>query len=157
MSTQTKLVILTLCSLIAVWSVTAVEFADCGSKGGTVNSITVDGCSASDAACPITANKNITVHVNFTSDIATADATLVLYGKVTIVVPFNVPFDTDPNACGSWGVKCPIKANDVNQLTVAGTVPAEIALGKSPIIHVEVKADDFNSIFCKEFPATLTT
>ena len=46
----------------------AVDFNDCNeSSDGTVNSITVSGCSDSDDSCPLKQGTNVTLTVDFSS------------------------------------------------------------------------------------------
>ena len=85
-------------------------------------------------------------------------AAFVIYAKITEIVPITIPFDTEPDACGLWNVQCPIKTNDGNVLVVSTPVPEVLVVASNAItIHVELKGDNYDSLFCKEFPAKLVT
>ncbi|XP_018319895.1 ecdysteroid-regulated 16 kDa protein-like isoform X2 [Agrilus planipennis] len=125
---STVVFVLTICCGLTFASFSS----DCGSEVGTVNSVTVSGCSEDDDRCTLKRNTDASVEINFTpkKDIDVVKA--VVHGiLLDIPVPFHL---TNDNGCVNSGLTCPLKAGQT--YLYKATLPV---LKKYPQVTVTVK------------------
>lgn len=75
-----------------------------------------------------------------------------MHGKVG---PVPIPFPISPdNACGNWGVTCPIEKGKSYSLKL--TMPILPAYPKIPVtVKLELVDGNGKDFFCREFPAKI--
>ncbi|XP_059620201.1 NPC intracellular cholesterol transporter 2 homolog a [Phlebotomus argentipes] len=130
----------------------AVKIQDCGSKAGSFSKVEVTNCNMDAPPCILKRNSNVTISIEFTPDIECNDVTAVVHGDLLgVQVPFPI---SNPNACQSPGVDCPIQPQTTYSYTA--TLPV---LKSYPKVKVNVKWELQNAkkddIVCVIIPAKI--
>uniref|UniRef100_A0A1L8E2Z2 Putative major epididymal secretory protein he1 n=1 Tax=Nyssomyia neivai TaxID=330878 RepID=A0A1L8E2Z2_9DIPT len=107
-------------------------FRDCGSKAGSFSKVEVTNCNPDQPPCILKRNTNATISIEFTPTIECSAITAVVHGDLMgVSVPFPI---SNPNACTSSGVDCPVKAG--TKYLYTATLPV---LKSYPKVKVDVK------------------
>uniref|UniRef100_A0A6B2EAJ0 Putative major epididymal secretory protein he1 n=1 Tax=Phlebotomus kandelakii TaxID=1109342 RepID=A0A6B2EAJ0_9DIPT len=131
----------------------SVIIQNCGSKAGSFSKVEVTNCKIDDGApCVLKRNTNVTIMIEFTPDKECDELTAVVHGDLLGVdVPFPI---SNPNACQSSGVHCPVENGTTYSYTA--TLPV---LKSYPKVKVNVKWElqDANKddIVCVLIPAKI--
>ncbi|VEN41020.1 unnamed protein product [Callosobruchus maculatus] len=136
--------------LVVSFSCVCLAFKDCGSKGGSVQLVDVDGCTK--GRCPFNRGTEATVKFTFKSDVKEDKLKALVHGIIAhVAVPFPLP---NENACKDSGIKCPIESG--NTYTYVATLPV---LKEYPQISLDVKFELKNEndedLICVEFPVII--
>ncbi|XP_025106055.1 NPC intracellular cholesterol transporter 2-like isoform X2 [Pomacea canaliculata] len=126
-----------------------VVFKDCGSKGGTINSVDVTPCPTEP--CQFPRNKNITVAITFTASESITSAKTKVYGYILgIKTPFPVPDD----ACQD--MPCPVQSGTTviyrNAVFVEPVYP-QISL----VVQWEIHDQNDATVLCFDVPAQIVS
>ncbi|RWS27968.1 hypothetical protein B4U80_09544 [Leptotrombidium deliense] len=126
------------------------KFKDCGSKTGELNSITVTGCEQNP--CTFKVGQDAQITAEFTSKTSSKVANVKIQG-ILAGIPFPFPLSPE-DACGNYGVKCPLNNGDKNTLSLKVPVKKEY-----PPVSVKVRFQLIDSsnqdLFCVEFPVKI--
>lgn len=131
-------------------TVSAVRFTNCGTTVQDLD-VEISTCGPSDDFCPFVIGTNVTMTASFKVIDQVDSAVIKLYGKLG---PVQVPFSLKPEqACGNWGMTCPIAAGQQAQLVIS----LPIQSSWKPV-KVGVKFELWNDktkLICTQFPAKL--
>jgi len=138
--------------LIAIFAYANCSHSDCGSTLGTIVSVEVSECTASDSRCVLHRNSNATVKLTFQLKENVQTVKAVVHGVVLDVpVPFNLP---NPDGCVDSGLSCPLQSGGT--YTYVASLPV---LKKYPRVTVDVKWELQNEanadIICVLIPAKI--
>ncbi|KAL4238774.1 Phosphatidylglycerol/phosphatidylinositol transfer protein [Mactra antiquata] len=126
-----------------------VTFKDCGSVGGTINSVTVDPCDAEP--CVLHHGTNISMGINFAAKENTTTAKTVVHGIIGgVPVPFPVPAD----CCANHNLECPVVAGTTvqyNNYVYCSPDYPKIRLA----VKWEVQDDNGKDLFCFIVPVSI--
>ncbi|XP_069105385.1 NPC intracellular cholesterol transporter 2-like [Argopecten irradians] len=126
-----------------------VKFQDCGSKGATIHSVNVGGCTAEP--CHLVRGKNATMVVNYTANEDVSKPTNSIYG---IIAGVPVKFPSPEDCCANKNINCPIKSGTSSEYNIAIYVSPSY-----PKIQVLVKMavldDSKQDFLCLVFPAVI--
>ncbi|XP_033760594.1 NPC intracellular cholesterol transporter 2-like [Pecten maximus] len=127
----------------------SVKFQDCGSKGATIHSVDVGGCTAEP--CHLIHNKNATMMVNYTANEDVTHPTNSIYG---IIAGIPVKFPSPTDCCSNKNVVCPVKSGSTSQyninIFVSPSYPKISVLVKMAILD-----DNKQDFLCLVFPAVI--
>lgn len=133
----------------------AVKWINCpgATLKGKVSDVIVVGCE-STPVCELKKGQNASIEIDFTSDVASAEATSVVHGIIAgVPFPFSPP---NPHVCKDSGVVCPLKKDEQYKYKTYIYVKSEY-----PSVAVKVKWEiqdvDGNDIVCIELPAKLSS
>ena len=122
------LIVVAVC-LFNVITADKVPFSDCGSKTGIIESVDVEGCTASP--CSLIKGTDAKMTISFKSSVDTATLTNKCYGVIAFIpVPFPLP---EADAC-KMGAICPVKQGESHSIQVALPI-----LKEYPSLSVDVK------------------
>ncbi|KAF3701265.1 Epididymal secretory protein E1 16.5 kDa secretory protein [Channa argus] len=123
-----------------------VQFKDCGSTTGKVDSVDIDPCDSTP--CQLHKGKSYTVNVTFSSSVDSKTSTAVVHGIIAgVPVPFPVPIE---DGCKS-GIQCPIQKQITYHYATELPVKSEYPSIKV-VVKWELRDDDKHDLFCILFP-----
>uniref|UniRef100_A0A7G3AGQ7 Putative ecdysteroid-regulated 16 kDa protein n=1 Tax=Lutzomyia longipalpis TaxID=7200 RepID=A0A7G3AGQ7_LUTLO len=125
-------------------------FRDCGSKAGSFSKVEVTNCDPNHPPCILKRNTNATICIEFTPNVECGEITAVVHGDLMgVSVPFPI---SNPNACTSAGVDCPVKPGTTYRYTA--TLPVLKSYPKVKVdVKWELKDSHNNDIVCVIIPA----
>ncbi|XP_052765833.1 NPC intracellular cholesterol transporter 2-like [Mya arenaria] len=138
--------VLVLSSFIALGYCKTINYKDCGSESGTINSIGVTPCDVEP--CTLNHGTNYTVTVNFTSKVNSQTAKTSVHG---IIAGVPVPFPVADDCCANKNLKCPVVAGSTD--VYSNTIFCDPSYPKIKLV-VKWEVMDANSkdIICFEAP-----
>ncbi|KAL5278238.1 NPC2 family protein [Megaselia abdita] len=118
--------------LLFAVATSALQFKDCGSKGGKFTKVTVSNCDTTQKECILKRNSTASITIDFSLGEDVSEVTTVVHGKIMgVEMPFILQ---NPNACEDSGLKCPLTKDSTYQYQA--TLPV---LKSYPKVTVEVK------------------
>ncbi|CAH1371168.1 unnamed protein product [Tenebrio molitor] len=142
-----------LCKVLALllFAACVCAYEDCGSKDGSIVSVTVSNCS-NDKKCILKRNTNASIEIGFTTNDDSDVLTSVVHGVILgVPFPFDIP---NPDGCKDSGVSCPISAGQTYNYKASLPV-----LATYPRVTVDVKWElkdkDGNDVVCVLIPSQI--
>ncbi|XP_060063909.1 NPC intracellular cholesterol transporter 2-like [Ylistrum balloti] len=136
-------------ALLAMAMAGSIQFKDCGSKGATIQSVDVGGCTAEP--CHLVHGKNATMSVKYTASEDVQHPTNSIYG---IIAGVPVKFPSPEDCCSNKNLVCPIKSGTSSQYNIDIYVsPSYPKI--SVLVQMAVKDDNKNDFLCLVFPAVI--
>ncbi|CAH1371167.1 unnamed protein product [Tenebrio molitor] len=119
-------------------------FKDCGSKDGSVLSVSVSNCEE-DQKCVLKKKTNVTIEIVFTN-VDSKTVTPEIHGIIGAAsIPFPVP---NPDGCKDSGITCPVSADQINKYTASFYVEPSYP-NIAATVKLELKDDSGKDFFCK--------
>lgn len=145
----------TLILLLLVASViNAIVIDDCGSSLNSTILYSISNCTDEHTQCPFVVGTNVTLKATFTSDRLINSTNVNLAGHLAF---FRIPFAIDPTeACGNWGLKCPMDATSVQTLQIILPIKSyypRIGVG----VEMQLTDEEGNILICCTFPAKIVS
>ncbi|XP_076299537.1 ecdysteroid-regulated 16 kDa protein [Lasioglossum baleicum] len=132
----------------------AIEVNDCGSKLGTLKSVTLSGCDTSKQVCDLVRDTNATIDIEFSVDTDVSQLVAVVHGIIMDEpVAFALP---NANACEtpSLGITCPIAKGTQSHYT--NTMPVLKSYPQlSLIMKLELQNENKEDILCMMIPTKI--
>ncbi|EFA02897.1 ecdysteroid-regulated 16 kDa protein [Tribolium castaneum] len=138
-------------AILLLFVACAYGYEDCGSKDGSVVSVTIANCD-NDKKCVLKRNTNVSIEIAFTTNADSDTLTAVVHGVVLgVPLPFNLP---NPDGCKDSGVSCPLRAGQ--SYTYKTSLPVLSSYPKVTVdVQWELKDKEGNDVVCILIPSQI--